>query len=93
MLELLEAVWASKTTSLGSLLVEVVFGEGVTGSFFTSSLSFWKTISKAVLSLGLRLACLVVGSLTRGFSMVWIGLLGFPDWRISYFLSYQVVYL
>ena len=70
LLELLEAVWASKVISrlsLGcSLLVEVVFGEGVTGFFFTSSLSFWATISKAVLSLGLRLAYLVVGSLSKG---------------------------
>ena len=61
---------------MGSLLVEVIFGERVTGSFFTSFSSFWETISKAVLSLGL-LSCLVVGRLTKGFSRVWIGLLGF----------------
>ena len=73
------------TISLGFLLVEVVSGEGVTSSFFTSSSSFWETISKVVLSLGLRLACLVVGSLTKGFSRVWIGLLGCPDWRITLF--------
>ena len=68
--------------SLGcSLLIEVVFGEGVTGSFFTNSSSFWVTISKAVCSLGLGLACLVVGSLTKDFSRVWIGLLRFPGCR------------
>ena len=56
----------------------MIFGERVTGSFFTSFSSFWETISKAVLSLGL-LSCLVVGRLTKGFSRVWIGLLGFPS--------------
>ena len=73
------------TISLGFLLVEVVSSEGVTSSFFTSSSSFWETISKVVLYLGLRLTCLVVGSLTKGFSRVWIGLLGCPDWRITLF--------
>ena len=65
-------------TNQESLLVEVISSEGVTGSFFTCSSSLWETISKAVLSLGLRLACLVVGSLTNDFSRVWIGMLGFP---------------
>ena len=74
-------MWASRVISQlsqGSLLVEVVSGEGVTSSFFTSLSSFWAIISKVVLSLGLRLACLVVRSLTNGFSRVGIGLLGFP---------------
>ena len=71
----LEALWASKVTSL---LDEVVSGEGVTGSFFTSSSIFCKQISKAVWSLDLILACLVVGSLTKGFSRAGLGLLGFP---------------
>ena len=70
----------SRTLSLGLLL-----GEEVTGSFFTSSSSFWVTISKAVLSLDLRLVCLVVGSLTRGFSRVGLGLTWFPGWRITLF--------
>ena len=72
---LLKALWASKVTSL---LDEVVSGEGVTGSFFTSSSIFCKQISKTVWSLDLRLACLVVGSLTKGFSRAGLGLLGFP---------------
>ena len=71
---MLEDVWASKTISL---LVEVVSSEGVTGSFFISSSIFCMTISMAVWSLDLRLACLVVGSLTKGFSRVGVGLLGF----------------
>ena len=75
LLELLDAVWTSTTWSL---LDEVVSGEGVSGSFFTSSSSFCAIISKAILSLDLRLACLVVGSLTKGFSMIWTGLLEFP---------------
>ena len=74
-IELLEALRASKVTSL---LDEVVSSEVVTGSFFTSSSIFCKQISKAVWSLDLRLACLVVGSLTKGFSRVGLGLLGFP---------------
>ena len=73
---LIEALWASKVTSL---LDVVVFGEGVNGSFFTSSSIFCKQISKAVWSLDLRLACLVVGSLTKGFSRAGLGLLGFPS--------------
>ena len=68
-----------------SLLDEVVSSEGVTGSFLTSSCSFLVTISKAVLSLDLRLVCLVVGSLTKGFLRVWTGLLEFPGWRITFF--------
>ena len=74
--EILEALWASKATSL---LDEVMFGEEVTGSFFTSSSIFCKQTSKAVWSLDVRLACLVVGSLTKGFSRVGTGLLGLPD--------------
>ena len=70
----------SKTLSLGTLL-----GEGVTGSFFTSSSSFWVTTSKAVLSLDLMLVYLVVGSLTTGFCRAWTSLLGFPGWRITLF--------
>ena len=70
----------SKTLSWGLILVE-----GVTGSFLTSSSSFWVTISKAVLSLDLRLVCWVTGSLTRGFSRARIGLEGFPSWRITLF--------
>ena len=62
----------SKTLSWGALL-----GEGVTGSYFTSSLILWVTIFKAILSLDLRLVCLVVGSLTKGFSREGIGLLRF----------------
>ena len=73
--ELLEALRASKVTSL---LDEVVSGEGVTGSFFTSSSIFCKQISKAIWSLNLRLACLVLGSLTKGFSRAGLRLLGFP---------------
>ena len=73
MLKLLEAVWMSKTASRGLML-----GEGVTSSFFTNSSSSWVTISKVVLSLDLRLVCLVTGSLTRGFSKVRIGLTWFP---------------
>ena len=100
LLELLEAVWTSKTTSLldfvvlgeemtgffftkllealraskvTSLLNEVVSSEGVTGSFFTSSSIFCKQISKAVWSLDLRLACLVVGILTKGFCRAGLG--------------------
>ena len=69
LLKLLEAVWMSKTLSLGLLL-----DEKVTGSFFTSSSSFWVTTSKVVLSLDLRLVCLVMGSLSRGFSRVGLGL-------------------
>ena len=100
-LELLEAVWTSKTarfldvgeemtgffftglletlqaSKVTSLVDEVIFGEGVNGSFFTSSSIFCKQISKAVWSLDLRLACLVVGSLTKGFSRAGLGLLGF----------------
>ena len=37
------------------------------------------TISKVVLSLDLRLVCLVVGSFTRGFSRVRLGLAWFPS--------------
>ena len=73
--ELLEALRASKVTSL---LDEVVSSEVVTGSFFTSSSIFCKHISKAVWSLDLRLACLVVGSLTKGFSKAGVGSLGLP---------------
>ena len=43
------------------------------------------TISKVVLSLDLRLVCLVVGSFTRGFSRVRLGLAWFPSWRIPLF--------
>ena len=74
LLELLEAVWMSKTLSLGLLL-----DEEVTDSFFTSSSSFWVTTSKAVLSLDLRLVCLVMGSLSRGFSRDRLGLAWFPN--------------
>ena len=72
---LLGTLRASKVTSLQD---EVVSCEGVTGSFFTSSSIFCKQIYKAVWSLDLRLACLVVGSLTKGFSRAGLGLLGFP---------------
>ena len=69
---LLETLRASKVTSL---LDEVVSGEGVTRSFFTSSSIFCKKISKAVWSLDLRLACLVVGSLIKGLNLGPIGTL------------------
>ena len=73
--KLLEALRASKVTSL---LNEMVSGEGVTGSFFTSFSIFCKQISKVIWSLDLRLACLVVGSLSKGFSRAGLGLLGYP---------------
>ena len=56
-IELLEALRASKVTSL---LDVVVSGEGVIGSFFTSSSIFCKQISKVVWSLNLK------GSLPSG---------------------------
>ena len=69
-----------RTLSVGLLL-----GEEVTSSFFTSFSSFWVTTSKVVLSLDLRLVCLVVGSLIRGFFRVGLGLAWFLGWRITLF--------
>ena len=90
LLELLEAIWAFKTTSL---LDVVVSGEGVTSSFFTSSSIFCKQTSKAVWYLDLRLACLVVGSLTKGFSRAGVGSLGLPDKRITLYPGFGVPFL
>ena len=78
MLLLLAVVWMSRVFNVGFLLVKEVVG-----SFFTSSSNFWLTISKAILSLDLRLVCQVTDSLTKGFSKDGMGLTRFPDWGMA----------
>ena len=78
LLLLLEAVWMSRVFNVGFLLVEEIVD-----SFFTSSSNFWLTISKAILSLDLRLVCRVTNNLTKGFSKDGMGLTRFPNWGMA----------
>ena len=62
-----------------------LLAEQVPNSFLTKSYNFWFTISKVVLSLDLRLACILTGNFTKGFSKDWIGLTRLLDWGITLF--------